>query len=182
MTMTQRDSSKLTVRISEAELNTRIREIAGEINRTYVDSEKVIVIGILKGSFMFLSDLIKHVTVPNHIEFVRLSSYGNSKTSSGHVRPVDLTLPKLEGEDVLIVEDIIDTGVTMRFFEDYLRSLHHTKSLRLAALLDKPEARVEKVKIDFTGFTVGNEFLVGYGLDYAGFYRNLPYIGVLNND
>ena len=187
MTMTDvkidaRDKSNLTVRISEEDLNARIREMAAQLNEMYKDSERVIVIGILKGSFLFLADLIRHLDVPCHVECVRLSSYCSQKSSSGTVRPVDLTLPKLEGEDVLIVEDIIDTGLTMKFFVDYLRSLHKTKSLRLVTLLDKPEARVEKVNIDLAGFTVGNEFLVGYGLDYAGYYRNLPYIGVLAND
>lgn len=171
----------LEVRISEADLQTRLKAMGEEINRVYKDSERIIVIGILKGSFLFMADLVRYIDVPCHVEFVRLSSYGNNKSSSGTVRPVDLSLPKLEGEDVLIVEDIIDTGLTMKFFRDYLANLHHTQSLRIAVLLDKACARTEPVELDFVGFEVGNEFLVGYGLDYAGYYRNLPYIGVVKD-
>lgn len=177
MTTTQ---PNIDVLFDEETLQTRIREMAEEINRTYKDSDRVIVVAILKGAFMFLADLIRHVKVPCQIEFVRLSSYGNGTNSSGTVRPVDLTLPNLANEHVLLIEDIVDTGLTLNFFMEYLESLHKTKSLRLAVLLDKPEARTQPVKVDFAGFTVGNQFLVGYGLDCAGFHRNLPYIGVLN--
>lgn len=169
------------VRFTEEEIQQRIKEMGEEINAVYKDSSRIIVIGILRGSILFMSDLIRHIEAPCHIEFVRLSSYGSAKTTSGNVRPVDLTLPKLEGEDVLIVEDIVDTGLTMKFFKDYLTGLHNTKSLKIASFLDKPEARKETVHIDFKGFDVGNEFLIGYGLDYAGYYRNLPYIGVVND-
>lgn len=172
-------TGNIDVSISEEQLQARIREMAKEINETYKDSEKIIVIAILKGAFMFLADLIRHVEIPCQIEFVRLSSYGNSTTSSGNVRPVDLTLPNLANEDVLLVEDIVDTGLTLNFFMEYLESLHKTKSLKLAVLLDKPCARTQPVNVDFSGFTVGNDFLIGYGLDCAGLYRNLPYIGIL---
>ncbi len=173
---------QLTVLIPEEQLQARIREMAADINARYRGTEKLVIIAILKGSFMFLADLIRHIEVPCQIEFVRLASYGNNKKTSGTVRPVDLTLPNLADEDVLLVEDIVDSGVTLSFFMEYLHSLHKTRSLSLAVLLDKPNARAEKVNpipIDFTGFTVGNDFLVGYGLDYAGFYRNLPYIAVV---
>ena len=170
------------VRFSKEQIEKRIEEMGQEINKVYKDSKRIIVIGILRGSILFMSDLIRQIEAPCHIEFVRLSSYGNEKSSSGNVRPVDLTLPKLEGEDVLIVEDIVDTGLTMKFFKEYLTGLHKTKSLRIATFLDKPEARKENVHIDFTGFSVSNEFLIGYGLDYAGYYRNLPYIGVVNDN
>lgn len=170
---------RLEIRITEAELQARIKELAAEINKTYANCEKLIIIGVLKGSFLFLADLIRHVDIPCHVEFVRLASYGDSKTSSGTVKAVDLSLPELNGEDVLIVEDIIDTGLTLNFFKDYLHSLHKPKSLRLAVLLDKPETRQVDVTVDYAGFKVGNEFLVGYGLDFAGYYRNLPYIGVV---
>jgi hypoxanthine phosphoribosyltransferase len=170
---------------TEEQIQTRIREMAGEINKVYQETDKLVIVSILKGGFMFASDLIRHLDVPCCIEFVKLSSYGNNTKSSGTVRPVDLSLPNLAGEDVLLVEDIIDTGLTMNFFMDYLQSLHKTKSLRLAALLDKPSCRntdIPPVPIDFCGFSVGNEFLVGYGLDMAGIYRNLPYIGVVKED
>ncbi len=173
---------QLDIHISQLQLQTRIQEMAAEINAIYAHTEKLILIGVLKGSFLFLADLIRHLNVPCHVEFVRLASYGDGQVSSGTVRPVDLTLPDLNGQDVLIVEDIIDTGLTLHFFMDYLTSLHHTKSLRLAVLLDKPTARQKDVKVDFAGFTVGNQFLVGYGLDFAGYYRNLPFIGVIRDD
>ena len=170
---------QLDVHFSEEQLQTRIREMAAEINESYKGSEKLIIIAVLKGSFMFLADLVRHITIPCQVEFVRLASYGDGQTSSGTVQPVDLSLPSLTGEDVLVVEDIIDTGLTLHFFLDYLTSLHHTRSLKLAVLLDKKEARQKDVQVDFAGFPVGNQFLVGYGLDFAGYYRNLPFIGVV---
>lgn len=174
----------IPVRISAEQIQQRIAVMAQAINQTYHQTacERLVVIAILKGSFLFLADLARHLTMPCQIEFVRLASYGHRTHSSGVVKPVDLSLPDLDGADVLIVEDIMDTGLTLRFFMDYLRTLHQTRSLRLAVLLDKPQARSEQahgLAIDFCGFTVQNEFLVGYGLDYAGLYRNLPFVGVL---
>ncbi len=168
--------------ISQEQIQHRLKAMGEAINETYKDTDKLVIIAILKGSFMFLADLIRYIDVPCQIEFVRLASYGNSKKSSGAIRPVDLTLPNLANEDVLLVEDIIDSGLTLNFFIDYLQSLHKTKSLRLAVLLNKPDARSPEagpVTIDYYGFEVGNEFLIGYGLDYAGFYRNLPYIAAI---
>lgn len=168
--------------LTERQIQERALAMAQEINKTYKGVDKLVVIGILKGSFMFLTDLVRHIGIPCQIEFVRLASYGNQRKSSGVVKPVDLTLPNLNNEHVLIVEDIVDTGLTLHFFMDYLRSLHHTKSLRLAVMLDKVESRSQEIPsfpVDFKGFEVKNEFLVGYGLDYAGFYRNFPYIAVL---
>ncbi len=178
-TMTQTSSipDTLQVLISEEQIDTRLQEMADEINVLYKDTEALILVCILKGGFMFASDLAKKLTVPCQIEFVRLSSYGNSQKTSGVVKPVDLTLPPLSGKDVLLVEDIVDTGLTLSFFMEYLESLHTPKSLRLAVLLDKKEARQKPVKTDFVGFEVGNQYVVGYGLDDKGFYRNLPYIG-----
>jgi len=172
-------ADQLEIHFSEEQLQTRIREMAAEINQTYQNSEKLIIIAVLKGSFMFLADLVRHITIPCQVEFVRLASYGDGQVSSGTVKSVDLSLPPLTGEDVLVVEDIIDTGLTLHFFLEYLTSLHHTRSLKLAVLLDKKEARQKEVPVDFAGFPVGNQFLVGYGLDFAGYYRNLPFIGVV---
>jgi hypoxanthine phosphoribosyltransferase len=172
---------QLDIHFSAERIQQRIAEMAEAINKTYANSPRLVIVAVLKGSFMFVSDLIRHITVPCQVEFVKLASYGNGQTSSGTVQPVDLSLPSLSGEDVLIVEDIIDTGLTLHFFMDYLTSLHHTRSLRLAVLLDKVEARKKDVKVDFAGFTVGDQFLVGYGLDFAGYYRNLPYIGVVRD-
>jgi hypoxanthine phosphoribosyltransferase len=173
---------QLDIYLSESQIQQRIAEMAEEINAIYANVPRLMVIVVLKGSFMFAADLVRQIKAPCHIEFVRLASYGNSTVSSGDVQPVDLSLPSLNGEHVLVVEDIIDTGLTLHFFLDYLTSLHHTASLRLAVLLDKVEARKKDIKVDFAGFTVGNQFLVGYGLDYAGYYRNIPFIGILRAD
>lgn len=172
----------LDIHLSESQIQQRIAEMAEEINTVYANAPRLIVIAVLKGSFMFAADLLRHIKIPCHIEFVRLASYGDGTTSSGNVKPVDLSLPSMHGEHVLIVEDIIDTGLTLHFFMDYLTSLHKTESLRLAVLLDKVEARKKDVKVDFAGFKVGNQFLVGYGLDFAGYYRNLPFIGILRDE
>jgi hypoxanthine phosphoribosyltransferase len=172
---------QLDIYLSQAQIQQRIEQMAEEINTIYAHAEKLILVAVLKGSFMFVADLMRHIQVPCQVEFVRLASYGDNTTTSGTVQAVDLSLPSLSGEHVLIIEDIIDTGLTLHFFMDYLRSLHHTESLRLAVLLDKAEARQKDVKVDFSGFTVGNQFLVGYGLDFAGYYRNLPFIGVIRD-
>lgn len=166
----------LQILIPEETLQARIKALAEEMNAMYQGTDGLILICILKGGFMFTADLAKHLTVPCQIEFVRLSSYGDNQHSSGTVKPVDLTLPNLNDKDVLLVEDIVDTGLTLNFFMEYLESLHTPKSLRLAVLLDKKEARKRPVQTDFVGFEVGNQYVVGYGLDDGGFYRNLPYI------
>ena len=171
--------------LTEDDIQRRIKALAEDINATYANCDEITIIAILKGSFLFLSDLIRHITVPCQIEFVRLASYGHTMTSTGNVKTVDLTLPSLEGKDVLLVEDIIDTGLTLSFFVDYLNSLHKTRSTRLAVLLDKPGTRSQNIApltVDFTGFQVGNEFLIGYGLDYGELYRNLPYIAKVMPD
>jgi len=162
-------------------LQARIKAMAQEINQTYADTDGLVLICILKGGLMFMAELAKHLVIPCQMEFVTLSSYGNSQQTSGTVRPVDLSLPKLTGKDVLVVEDIIDTGLTLNFFLEYLNGLHTPKSLRLAVMLDKKEARQKQVKTDFVGFEIGNQFVVGFGLDDRGFYRNLPLIGYYPN-
>lgn len=166
----------LRILISQAQLATRIRELAGEINALYQGTDELVIICILKGGFMFASELVRHLTVPCQMEFVRLSSYGHAHKSSGVIKPVDLTLPPLAGKDVLLVEDIVDTGLTLNFFMEYLESVHAPRSARLAVLLDKKEARQQAVEMDFVGFEIDNRFVVGFGLDDQGFYRNLPYI------
>jgi hypoxanthine phosphoribosyltransferase len=171
---------ELIVHYSEEQLKARIQAVGNEINKVYKNSKRLTVIVVLKGAIHFASDLLRCISVPCQVEFVRLASYGDAQVSSGTVKAVDLSLPSLSGEDVLVVEDIIDTGLTLRFLLDYLGSALHTpKSLRLAVLLDKKEARKANVAVDFTGFEIGNEFVVGYGLDFAGYYRNLPFIGVV---
>lgn len=171
----------LEVLYSTEVLQQRIAEMAEEINRVYADTDGLVLVCILKGGLMFMAELAKYLTIPCQMEFVTLSSYGNNQTTSGTVRPVDLSLPKLSGKDVLVVEDIIDTGLTLSFFLDYLNGLHTPKSLRLAVLLDKREARQKPVPTDFVGFEIGNQFVVGFGLDDKGYYRNLPLIGYYPN-
>lgn len=172
--------STLQLLLPEEVIQKRIKEMAAEINETYRHSEVLTMVCILKGGFMFLSDLAKHIEVPCQIEFVKLSSYGNGHTSSGVVKPVDLTLPPLQDRDILLVEDIVDTGLTLSFFMEYLESLHIPKTLRLAVLLDKKEARRRPVQADFTGFEIEDRYVVGYGLDSQGLYRNLPFIAYFN--
>ena len=162
---------------SEEQIKTRIAQMAEEINKYFSESSDLVVVGALMGSILFGADLIKHIKKPVQLEFVRLSSYGNETCSSGKVKPVDLTLPSLEHKDVLIVEDIVDTGLTATFLVDYIKLQHKARKIKMATLLDKVCARVYDVNIDFKGFEIDDKFVVGYGLDYKGYFRNLPYIG-----
>jgi len=168
--------SELKELISEESIKQRISEIAGELNKEFGD-EEIVVVAVLAGSILFASDLIKRLKMPVQLEFVRLSSYGDDTKSSGKVKPVDLTLPSLEGKNVLIVEDIVDSGLTAKFIIDYIKYQHKAAKIKFATLLDKSCARKEPVSIDYSGFEVDDKFVVGYGMDYKGYYRNLPYIG-----
>ncbi len=167
----------LKVLFTSDQIQTRIKEVADKINTDFVDSEELVVVCTLMGAVLFTSDLIKHINVPVKLEFVKLSSYGDSTTSSGKVKPVDLTLPSLEGKDVLLVEDIVDTGLTANFLLDYVKMQHKAKRVKFVSMLDKACARKYPVQIDYAGFEVDDKFVVGYGLDHKGFLRNLPYIG-----
>jgi len=158
-------------------IQTRITELAEKINTEFDKNEELYVIGVLRGSVLFVSDLVRHLKMPVQIEFIRLSSYGNDQKSSGKVKSVDLSLPTLEDKNVLIVEDIVDTGLTAHFLIDYIKDQHNAKQVKFASLLDKTCARVHPVNIDYIGFEIDDKFVVGYGLDYQGYYRNLPYIG-----
>lgn len=171
-------AERIRVLLSEEEVDNRIREIAGEINRDYAGKE-VHLICILKGGVFFTCELAKRLTVPVSLDFMCVSSYGSGTESSGVVKIVkDLDQP-LAGKEVLIVEDIIDSGRTLAYLIEILKQ-RNPKSIRLCTLLDKPERRVKKqVKVDYTCFTIPDEFVVGYGLDYDQKYRNLPYIGVV---
>jgi hypoxanthine phosphoribosyltransferase len=169
----------LVVHFTESQIQERVKALADEINTRYKGCDQITLVVVMKGAFMFAADLIKHLSVPCQMEFIRLASYGHDTVSSGKVQAVDLSLPDLSGKHVLIVEDIIDTGLTLHFFKEYLMSIHHPESLSLAVMLDKKDARKEEVTVDFVGFTVGEQFLVGYGLDYQGYCRNLPYIAAL---
>lgn len=172
-----RKEDQLVELYSKDQIQSRIKEMADQINKEFAGSEDLIVIGVLRGSVLFVVDLIKHINIPMQLEFVRLASYGNEQNSSGKVKPVDLTLPSLAGKNVVIVEDIVDTGLTASFLIDYIKLQHNANKIKFATLLDKTCARVHPVNIDYVGFDVDDKFVVGYGLDYLGYYRNLPYIG-----
>lgn len=164
--------------ITEEEIAYRIEALGKAITQDY-ENEDLVVICILKGAFVFCSDLIKKINRPVSLEFISLSSYGDSTNSSGNVRlEMDIT-SNVEGKNVLIVEDIVDTGLTIKTLMDML-SVRNPKSVKLASLLFKPVKLKHNVKIDYLGFEIEDKFVIGYGLDYAGRYRELPYIGMLN--
>ena len=170
-------SEKIKVLISEEEVEKRIREIASQISKDYAGRE-IHMICVLKGGVFFMCELAKRITVPVSLDFMSVSSYGDDTKSSGVVRIVkDLDQP-LEGQDVLIVEDIIDSGRTLSYLIEVLKG-RNPNSVHLCTLLDKPERRVKDVTVDYCCFEIPDEFVVGYGLDYAQKYRNLPYIGVV---
>lgn len=168
--------SDLKVLIPEDELQHRIKLLGEELNKFY-NGEELYVISVLKGSVMFTVDLVKHLKMPINMNFIRLSSYGSGFTSTGKVNAVDISLPDLNDKNVLIVEDIIDTGLTAKFLIDFMHLNFKTKTLKFCSLLDKKETRKTEIQPDYHCFEIGNQFVVGYGLDYDGFYRNLPYIG-----
>lgn len=173
-------SERVRVLLSEEEVDRRINEIGAEISKDY-EGRSVHMICILKGGVCFTVELAKRITVPVSFDFMSVSSYGAGTESSGIVKIVkDLDEP-LEGKDVLIVEDIIDSGRTLHHLIDVLET-RNPKSIKLCTLLDKPSRRVKEVNVDYTCFEIPDEFVVGYGLDYDQRYRNLPYIGVMEFD
>lgn len=165
------------VLISEEEVKRRVKEIGAKISEDYAGKE-LHVICILKGGVFFMCELVKHITVPVTHDFMSVSSYGDGTVSSGRIKIVKDLDDSIEGKEVLIVEDIIDSGRTLSHLMQLLRA-RNPKSVRLCTLLDKPDRRVVEVPVDYTGFSVPDLFVVGYGLDYAQHYRNLPYIGVI---
>lgn len=164
--------------ITESELQTGIKKLADKFNQTYKDKE-ISLICVLKGSVMFMVDLAKHLTMPVKMEFIRLSSYGSGTQSSGKVNAVDIALPDLNGKNVLVIEDIIDTGHTAKFLIDFLNKNFELSDLKFCVLLDKKCKRVVDIEADYSCFEVDDKYLVGYGLDIDGKYRNLPYIGYI---
>lgn len=163
--------------MSEDEVDARIRELGEQINKDY-EGESVHLICVLKGGVFFMCELAKRITVPLSMDFMSVSSYGNSTVSSGIVKIIkDLDEP-IEGKNVLIVEDIIDSGNTLHYLVDMLYK-RQPKSIRICTLLDKPERRVADVHVDYTGFNIPDEFVIGYGLDFEQKYRNLPFIGAV---
>ena len=165
------------VLFSEEELNKRVSEIAAEINRDYAGKEPML-ISVLRGSFVFMADLIRKIEVPCTIDFMSVSSYGKGTTSTGQVQITKDLSDDIEGKDIIVVEDILDSGNTLSYLLELLRA-RKPASMKLCTLLDKPDRRVKEVHVDYSGFTIPDEFVVGYGLDYAEKYRNLPYIGIL---
>ena len=172
-----KDIKDLKVLISEEKIQNKLKELAKTIEKVYPADEDIYVICVLKGSVMFCTDLVKHFNHSVQMEFIRISSYGNETKSTNNLHAIDLTLPNLADKNVLIVEDIIDTGLTARFLTDLFKIKHHPKKLAFVSLLNKKCARQIEIEPDFYGFEVDDKFLVGYGLDYKGYFRNLPYIG-----
>ena len=175
--MTGTDEDIESVLVSEADLARRIRELADELRPIY-EGKDLILVGVLKGAIMFMTDLARELRLPLEMDFMAISSYGNATQSSGVVRINKDLDTNIEGRNVLIVEDIVDSGQTLRYLLENLRS-RNPASIRVVALLDKKVPRKADVDVEHIGFEIPNQFVVGYGLDYAEHYRNLPYIGVL---
>jgi hypoxanthine phosphoribosyltransferase len=167
----------MNVLIPTEDIQRRVREIADEIHRDHPGG--VHLIAVLKGAFIFLSDLARAMPGECSIDFMAVSSYGKGSTSSGQVQLLKDLGTGIEGRDVVIVEDIVDTGLTLTYLQDILHA-RSPRSLRTACLLSKPSRRLVEVKVDYVGFSIEDKFVVGYGLDYAERHRNLPYIAVMN--
>lgn len=165
------------VLLSEAEIAAKVKELGDKLTEEYRGKE-LLVVGILKGSNVFMSDLIRQINIPLKIDFMMVSSYGNATESTGVVKIIKDIEQSISGKHLLIVEDIIDSGLTLKYLTEMLET-RKPASIKLCTLLDKPARRKENVDVDYVGFEMPDEFLVGYGIDYAEYYRNLPYIGVL---
>jgi len=170
----------LEVLFAEDEIKRAVARIAAEIRQDY-QGKQPLLLGILKGSFVFMADLIRQLDLPVEIEFVKLSSYGSGKETSGRVKVVNGLRTSIRGRDVIVVEDIVDTGLTVAFLFDYLRK-RKPASLKLCALMDKLSRRQVPVSVDYLGFTVPDKFIVGYGIDWDEGFRYLPEICVLEED
>ncbi|MFW6308581.1 MAG: hypoxanthine phosphoribosyltransferase [bacterium] len=170
------------VLVGSKEIKEEISNLGKKISALYEPDEKVIMVGILRGAVIFMADLARELSIPVTFDFMDVSSYGQEAYTSGNVRIIKDLEENIEGKHVLIVEDIIDTGLTMKHVVNLLKT-RDPKSIRIVTLLDKPERRKQKeVTVDFNGFEVPDEFVVGYGLDYAEKYRNLPFIGALKEE
>ena len=169
------------VLLSTPQIDARIRELGREISRDYAKAENLHLICVLKGAFMFLADLVRTLQVPVTLDFMALSSYATGTTSSGEVRLLKDLDTALAGRDVLIVEDIVDTGLTLNYLREILMA-RGPRSVRTACLLSKPSRRKVDVRVEYIGFTIEDHFVVGYGLDYEGRYRSLPHIAIVDED
>ena len=165
------------VLFTQEQLQARVREIAGEIQRDYAGKE-IMLISVLRGSFIFMADLCRAIDLPCTLDFMSVSSYGKGTSSSGQVQITKDLSEDISGRHIIVVEDILDSGNTRSYLLKILEH-RHPASIRLCTLLDKPERRVKPVQVHYSGFTIPDAFVVGYGLDYAEKYRNLPYIGIL---
>lgn len=169
---------KITTLLTEKEIQNKILELSTVINNIYQE-EELYLICVLKGSVMFMTDLAKRLTMPVKMEFIRVSSYGSQTISSGKVNPIDINLPDLNDKNVLIVEDIIDTGYTAEFLINYMKNNYKVKTLKFCTLLNKKSRRKTDIEADFCCFEIDDKYVVGYGLDADGCYRNLPYVGYI---
>jgi hypoxanthine phosphoribosyltransferase len=174
----QHDNYVVDDMISAKAIAARVETMAQEIRETFADTEKLVVIGLLRGSFMFIADLVRELDLPVEVDFLETSSYGNSTESSREVRILKDLRGEIEGRDILVVEDIVDTGHTLHHVLQLLESRKPARML-VCALLDKPSRREVEVKADLVGFEIEDKFVVGYGIDYAQRNRNLPYIGAV---
>ncbi len=166
--------------VTEEEIQQKVKELGQRITKDY-QGKNLMLVGILKGAVMFLSDLAKNIKIPVLIDFMAVSSYGHSSESTGIVRIIKDLESSIEDKDILIVEDIIDTGLTLSYLTDNLKK-RRAKSVKIVTLLDKPERRKVEVPVDYVGFVIPDEFVIGYGIDYAERYRNLPYVASLKEE
>ncbi|MCL5780201.1 MAG: hypoxanthine phosphoribosyltransferase [Firmicutes bacterium] len=166
--------------LDEKQINERVRQLGQQITQDY-QGESILMVGILKGAMIFLADLVRHIEVTTFFDFMSVSSYGAGTISSGVVRILKDLDKSIEGKHVIILEDIVDTGLTLRYMVENMKS-RGPASLKICTLLDKPDRRKVEVPIDYNGFSIPDEFVVGYGLDYNERYRNLPYIAVLKQE
>ena len=178
--MVKPKKEKLKILFTKQQVHNRVKILAKKINSDYKKekADSLVVISVLKGAFMFTADLIREIELPVQLEFVKISSYGSQKYSSGKIDAPILLLPNLNGKDVLIVEDVVDTGLTIEYLQRYFSS-KNPKSIKLCSLLLKPKSLKQKIQVDYCGFEIGDEFVVGYGMDAAQHYRNLKYLAVL---
>jgi len=177
--MTDHSNYTIEPMISAKEIAARVEQMAATIAEQYAQSNQLVVIGLLRGSFMFISDLVRELSLPVEVDFIETSSYGNSTESSREVRILKDLRGEIEGRDILIVEDIVDTGHTLHHVKQLLAARKPARML-VCALLDKPSRREADVTADLVGFEIPDKFVVGYGIDYAQRNRNLPYIGAVN--